>query len=120
MYQLIKPLLFKTDPETIHYRMIRLAQLARAIHADALLKPLYSYAHPMLEQTLCGIHFKNPVGLAAGFDKNAQLCDIIHTIGFGYEEVGSITAAPLRRQPKTAPLALARTQQHCRLLRPMQ
>src|SRR3989344_1259764 len=45
----------------------------------------------MLKQTVCGITFENPIGLAAGFDKNAEILDILPTIGFGYTEVGSVT-----------------------------
>lgn len=92
MYALLKPLLFKTDPETIHHRVITLLQLAHKTGLDYPLRLIYAYAHPALEQTLCGITFKNPVGLAAGFDKNAQLPSTIHSIGFGHEEVGSVTA----------------------------
>ncbi len=54
----------------------------------------------MLEQNILGIHFKNPIGLSAGFDKNATLMDIMPSLGFGFTEIGSITANPYGGNPK--------------------
>jgi dihydroorotate dehydrogenase len=54
-------------------------------------KLTFGYSNKMLEQEILGIKFKNPVGLSAGFDKNAQLTQILPSVGFGFEEVGSIT-----------------------------
>jgi dihydroorotate dehydrogenase len=61
---------------------------------------LLSYQDPILEQDVLGIHFSNPVGLAAGFDKNAELTNTIPSVGFGHMEVGSITAKPCTGNPK--------------------
>jgi len=61
---------------------------------------LYNYEHPMLNTAVCGIKFKNPLGLAAGFDKNCQLMDIMPYCGFGYEEVGSITGEVCKGNPR--------------------
>ena len=61
---------------------------------------LFSFTHPMLEQNLLGIHFPNPVGLAAGFDKDALLTDILPCVGFGFVEVGSITGESCQGNPK--------------------
>jgi len=63
---------------------------------------LFHFAHPALEQNILGIHFKNPVGLSAGFDKNAELTDIMPAVGFGFTEVGSITgeACPGNQRPR--------------------
>lgn len=61
---------------------------------------LFGYSHPMLEQKILGIHFKNPVGLSAGFDKNARLLNILPSVGFGFEEVGSITGEPCEGNPR--------------------
>jgi len=60
----------------------------------------FSYSNQKLEQTILGIKFKNPVGLGAGFDKDAQLCDILPSVGFGFVEVGSITGEPCGGNPK--------------------
>ena len=60
----------------------------------------FSYFDKRLEQNVLGIKFKNPVGLAAGFDKDAVLCDILPYVGFGFIEVGSITGEPCYGNPK--------------------
>ena len=54
----------------------------------------------MLEQNIFGMHFSNPIGLAAGFDKDALLTDILPSVGFGFEEIGSITGEPCQGNPK--------------------
>jgi dihydroorotate dehydrogenase len=61
---------------------------------------LFGYANPMLEQDILGIHFKNPIGLSAGFDKNAELTGIIPEVGFGFEEAGTITGEPCEGNPR--------------------
>jgi len=65
-----------------------------------LTKLAFLYKNAALEQELLGIHFPNPIGLAAGFDKNAHLVDIMPSVGFGWMEVGSITARPCAGNPK--------------------
>lgn len=101
-YQRIaKPWFFRRDPEDVHDRMCRLgAWLGRHAATRAVTSALFSYDHPMLEQELAGIHFSNPVGLAAGFDKNAELTRIMSMVGFGYEEVGSITGEACAGNPR--------------------
>lgn len=59
-----------------------------------------SPSDPVLTQIIHGIKFKNPIGLSAGFDKNAELTGIIPEVGFGFEEVGSITGEPCEGNPK--------------------
>lgn len=89
---LAKPLFFRLDPETVHDRVIKLGgKIGGSAFSRALAKRCFSYEHPALEQSFFGIHFKNPIGLAAGFDKNAELTDVLPAVGFGFEEVGSIT-----------------------------
>lgn len=61
---------------------------------------MFDYSHSSLEQTILGIYFKNPVGLSAGFDKNADLTDILPDVGFGFLEVGSITGEPCPGNPR--------------------
>ncbi len=96
-----KPLFFLQDPETIHDRMVRFGSLlGKSALARALLRGLFGYGHPSLKQTVAGIEFKNPVGLAAGFDKDAYLTRILPSVGFGFEEIGSITGEPCAGNPK--------------------
>src|SRR3990172_666953 len=90
----LKPLFFKIDPEIIHDRMILTGRL---LGTNSLSKKLtgwlLSYSNKKLEQKILGIKFANPIGLAAGFDKNAKLTDILPSVGFGFAEIGTITGA---------------------------
>lgn len=89
---LFKPVAFAMDPEFVHDRVLGLGKLLGKFGISRrLAKSLFFYAHPSLEQDILGIHFANPIGLAAGFDKNAELTDILPSVGFGFAEVGSIT-----------------------------
>ncbi len=89
------------DPETVHDRATRMGIfLGSNPWTRAGIKILFSYSNPMLVQTVAGICFKNPVGLAAGFDKDAQLVGILPSIGFGFEEIGSITGEYCEGNPK--------------------
>ena len=88
-----KPLFFQIDPERIHNGMVGFgAFLGRYAVTRWLTRVSFYYADPRLTQTICGVTFPNPVGLAGGFDKNAQLIDLLPDVGFGFLEVGSITA----------------------------
>ncbi|MES3630095.1 MAG: quinone-dependent dihydroorotate dehydrogenase [Longimonas sp.] len=93
MYRLIRPLLFRLDAERAHTWSLRAARLLQ--HADqSLLAPLYGYEHERLRQTLWGLDWTNPVGLAAGADKNGVAMRYWHSIGLGHVEVGSVSAQP--------------------------
>lgn len=61
---------------------------------------MFYYSDPMLEQTILGIKFKNPIVLAAGFDKNAVLTQILTDVGFGFGEIGSVTGEPCEGDPR--------------------
>lgn len=99
--RLLKPLLFKMDPELVHDVFTWTGRLLGSNPLTRLLtRLLFDYSHPLLERTVAGIHFKNPIGLSAGFDKNAQLTKIIPCVGFGFMEVGSITGEPCAGNPK--------------------
>lgn len=88
----VKKIFFYCDPENVHDHIIRFGQfLGRNQFLSAATSFFFDYSHPKLPQTLCGIEFKNPVGLSAGFDKNAVLTRLLPSIGFGFAEVGSIT-----------------------------
>jgi dihydroorotate dehydrogenase len=92
---LLKPIFFHMDPEEVHDRMTRLGfWLGKRAMTRKLVASFFSFSHPALSQDIFDIHFPNPIGLAAGFDKNAQLTDILPSVGFGFAEVGSITGEP--------------------------
>ncbi len=93
VYQwLIRPILFRQDPEKIHDKITVLGQkLGANATARKIIKASLSFQSPQLAQSLWGITFNNPVGLAAGFDKNAQLYSIMPSVGFGFSEVGTVT-----------------------------
>jgi dihydroorotate dehydrogenase len=100
---LIRPLLFLFEPEKIHhFSFAFLKAVFRLPFAPALLKALYQYRHPALERQLFGLRFPNPIGLAAGFDKNASLVDELASLGFGFIEIGTLTpkAQPGNAQPR--------------------
>lgn len=89
---IIKPILFRFDPENAHNKISDLGRfLGRYSITKKTASMLWNYSSEALEQNILGINFKNPVGLSAGFDKNAELTEIIPSIGFGFMEVGSIT-----------------------------
>ncbi len=96
MYRLlIRPVLFLFDPETIHHFVFRILKLKGGIPGfKSLLKFLFSYTNPKLERNLFGLRFTNPVGLAAGFDKDARLIDELACFGFGFIEIGTLTPKP--------------------------
>ncbi|MFT4309976.1 MAG: quinone-dependent dihydroorotate dehydrogenase [Candidatus Woesearchaeota archaeon] len=88
----IKPVFFRRDPEDVHDRMIRLgSSLGRRALGRRITKAMFYYHNDILVQEYFGIRFNNPIGLAAGFDKNAELIDILSSVGFGYAEIGSVT-----------------------------
>lgn len=93
--RLLKPIFFRQDPETVHDRMTRFGVLlGRSPVTRWLTRVMFSYRHPMLEQTIAGLTFRTPVGLAAGFDKEGKLISILPDVGFGFMEIGSITGTP--------------------------
>ncbi len=97
----IRPILFRIDPELVHDLAVSTGRtLGKSMLMRRVLKDFFSFQHKSLEQNILGIHFKNPIGLAAGFDKDAQLMNILPSIGLGFEEIGSITALPCKGNPK--------------------
>ncbi len=102
MYQtLIRPLLFKFDPEKVHYFTFSLIRFLNKIPGIAsLIKKMYKIEHQSLERNVFGLTFKNPVGLAAGFDKNAVLFNELANFGFGFIEIGTVTPKGQVGNPK--------------------
>lgn len=98
---IFKPIAFRFDPEFVHDRVLSLGVfLGKTDFGKAVVCRLFKYSSPMLEQTLAGIHFSNPIGLAAGFDKDAQLIEILPEVGFGFAELGSVTGEACLGNPK--------------------
>lgn len=98
---ILKPVFFLGDPERVHDSMTLFGRLLGSnFITRSLTKVAFSYSHPSLEQEILGIKFKNPIGLSAGFDKDGLLTDIMPSVGFGFEEVGSITGEPCEGNPK--------------------
>ncbi len=97
----LKKIFFRCDPEAVHDHMSSVGEfLGRYFLTRKLTSWLFQYRHPSLEQDVLGIHFQNPIGLSAGFDKNAVLTDILPSVGFGFAELGSITGEPCAGNPK--------------------
>ena len=98
---ILKPIFFRTDPEIVHNHMTSVGNfLGKYSLTRKLTNIIFGYSHPSLNQKILGISFKNPIGLSAGFDKNAILVDIIPAVGFGFMEVGSITGEYCEGNPK--------------------
>tara|TARA_B100000809_G_scaffold265863_1_gene326122 strand:+ start:15411 stop:16424 length:1014 start_codon:yes stop_codon:yes gene_type:complete len=92
MYRLlIRPILFFFDPEKIHYFSFSLIRFLNQLGVGGMIRSLYQIKNPKLERELFGIKFPNPVGLAAGFDKNAVLYKELSNFGFGFIEIGTVT-----------------------------
>lgn len=100
--KIAKPLLFIQSPDTVHDRLLKLGSLVQRVPVLRwLLRITWSYNNkPYLSQTIAGIHFQNPVGLSAGFDKNFVLPLLLKNVGFGYMEGGSLTFLPCPGNPK--------------------
>lgn len=95
--KIIRPILFKADPEKIHDLVLFAGRkLGKYSLTRRLVKAIFYYENKRLTQIIAGIKFTNPMGLAAGFDKEAELMCILPSLGFGFEEIGSITAKPCR------------------------
>jgi dihydroorotate dehydrogenase len=96
MYKiLIRPLFFLIDPEKIHHITVALLRMSGRIPGlKSILRSFFTLKHPALERVIFGIRFQNPVGLAAGFDKDARLIDEMACMGFGFIEIGTLTPRP--------------------------
>ncbi len=101
MFKLIKPILFAFYPETIHRIILNLLLFLRYIpFSGAILRLFYTYKRDNLEREVFGLRFENPVGLAAGFDKNGQIYNDLANFGFGFIEIGSLTPNEQMGNPK--------------------
>ncbi len=103
MYKLIRSILFLFNPEKVHYLTASLINISLKIPGmKSLWNALFLVDNPKLKKTVFGLDFKNPVGLAAGFDKNASMYNDLAYCGFGFIEIGTITpkAQPGNDKPR--------------------
>ncbi len=102
MYKaVIRPLFFLFDPEKIHHFTFFLIKiLSKMPGVNAIFRSIFSVNNKKLERKLFGLTFKNPVGLAAGFDKNAVLYNELANFGFGFVEIGTVTPKAQEGNPK--------------------
>lgn len=101
MYSLLKPLLFLLPPETAHAAAVRLLDTAAAFPpARQLLRAWFARTDAALKTRVLGLEFPNPVGLAAGFDKDGKHIRSLACLGFGFIEVGTVTPRPQSGNPQ--------------------
>lgn len=99
-YDLAKPLLFRLDPETAHGLGSRLLEAVQGTPFERMIADNYTIVDSRLHVDAFGQSFSNPVGVAAGFDKNAEVPNGLAALGFGHVEVGGVTAEPQAGNPR--------------------
>ena len=99
--QILRPILFQFDPEAVHHFSFNALKFAYKIPGfSSILKKSFVLEDKRLEREVFGLKFKNPVGLAAGFDKNAELYKELSSLGFGFIEIGTVTPKAQAGNPK--------------------
>lgn len=96
--KIVRPTLFHLDPEFVHELVM--SQLGWARLGKLVVKTLFCYDKPNLHQDVWDLTFRNPIGLAGGFDKNATCADIWELFGFSFFEIGTVTPRPQKGNPK--------------------
>ena len=101
MYRIVRFFLFLFNPEAIHYIIFKMIKIAGMIPGKLwTFRLFFKVKDPRLEREVFGLKFDNPVGLAAGFDKDAKLFDELASFGFGFIEIGTVTPLPQEGNPK--------------------
>ncbi|PIE86598.1 MAG: dihydroorotate dehydrogenase (quinone) [Bacteroidetes bacterium] len=101
MFKLIRSFLFLFDPEKVHYATMKMIRITLKLPGmKSLWRKLYRVDNPALKRELFGLTFDNPVGLAAGFDKNASMYNDLAYCGFGFIEIGTVTPVGQDGNPK--------------------
>ncbi|MDR2358471.1 MAG: quinone-dependent dihydroorotate dehydrogenase [Prevotellaceae bacterium] len=101
MYRLIRPVLFRFSAERIHHWAVQALRCMRYIpFAKCIIRKMFSINDPSLNREVFGLKFKNPIGLAAGFDKNGEVANELACFGFGFVEIGSVTPLPQPGNPR--------------------
>ncbi|SDE07033.1 dihydroorotate oxidase A [Pricia antarctica] len=96
----IRPILFLFDAERAHHLTFSLVHFLSNIGFSGIFRRMYTLEDTRLEREVFGLRFKNPVGLAAGFDKDAKLYNELSDFGFGFVEIGTLTPKPQEGNPK--------------------
>ena len=111
MYRkLIEPLLFSLTIERAHRIVLLLLRVMGLIPGGRwLLHRCYGVSHPVLEREVFGIRFPNPIGLAAGFDRNGEAVREFGALGFGFVEIGTVTPRPQEGNPRPRVFRLRKT-----------
>jgi len=104
LYELVRPLLFRLDPERAHRQTMHALELAHRIGLTRLI----GHRTPASPRTVMGLEFPNPVGLAAGLDKNGEHVDALSELGFGFIEIGTVTPRPQPGNPPPRMFRLAK------------
>ncbi len=98
---IVRPLMFLMDPEKVHHLIVKILKVAFKIPLIGFfVSKWYTKCCKGLEKEFCGLRFKNPVGLAAGFDKDARFFDQMSKFGFGFIEIGTVTPKAQGGNPK--------------------
>lgn len=102
MYKsILRPIFFKFDPEKVHHFTFSLIKTTQKIPGvRSIIQSIYQVNDKRLEREVFGLKFKNPVGLAAGLDKDAKIYNELDALGFGFIEIGTITPKPQDGNPK--------------------
>jgi len=101
MYKWLRFILFLFPPESVHhFSMLLLNGISSTGVGRYLLRKAFSVNDASLQTSFAGLTFRNPVGLAAGFDKNAEYVQSLETLGFGFIEIGTVTPLPQSGNPK--------------------
>ena len=101
MYKWLRLFLFLFPPESVHHlSMFVMNMISTTGPGRYLLRKAFSVSDDSLQMSFAGLNFKNPIGLAAGFDKNAQYLQSLETLGFGFIEIGTVTPVPQSGNPK--------------------
>lgn len=97
----VRPLLFRCDPERIHEQTLALGERVGSFALGRrLLSSLFAFTDARLSTQVGGLHFANPLGMAAGFDKNGRVIQALAAMGFGFVELGSVSAHPSAGNPR--------------------
>lgn len=96
MYRIVKPIFFKFDPEEVHHFVVKRLKWFNDHFplGKTVIRSNFDVNIKGLEREILGIKFKNPIGLAAGFDKNGEYVEALSNLGFGFIEVGTVTPMP--------------------------
>lgn len=108
--QILKPVLFKFDPEKVHDVFVDMGELLGKSKAGRkFIAQMYKFKGPEITTTVDGISYKYPIILAAGFDYNGRLAGVLDCLSFGGDEIGSVTARPCNGNPKPRLIRLVKS-----------